>query len=673
MKTNLQRFLTPMICAGFILCAFLIAQVQQPLLTPTYLVGLLAALFAFYILLIHTKMSLTWILGLSIIVQIIFLFMPAFFNDFWRYLWDGKMSLHSINPYALFPWAIHDNPVTAHLAAVPYWNDMFFKWTHTSYGPTLQIVFWFSNVLREDSALVLKALFFLFNLGSLGLGIKILDALKKDRRLITLLALNPLFLFETLATAHTEAVFIFFLLLTLYLFITHRRVRAGMSFGALIATKFFPILIAPLFILGKNIWLKKGWWKITLSTIISVIVLYIPFSLGIDLSLLFESFSDFSNEWIMSPGIFDVVHTFFSSLTVREPLRLTKLILNGLTILGAMLVYLQYRKKQNIFEATHWIFLLLIVFSSVVFSWYILWLVALLPFIQKKWPTIVLSGTMLLQYLLIYFDSTEHNTFKYTNNGDILWHQLLIWLPFFIALLLSMRKEKNKQVVAFYARIPDENLVGKTRVGKAIGNLEAGNELARALILDMLDAYVPQFDDAYNLVFFHKGAVGDFSHPQVKQYIQQPDDTLPNNMNFIHRHLAQTYERVLIVGSDIPLISHNILTESFNKLSVHDVVVGPVEDGGYGLIGSRGDIDLYTPISNWESRSPGYDLFNETKKLAEKRGLALFAHKKVFDIDTPEDLKTLWSIIAKDDVLKSEYAYLQRTFGWLAKYKKAWQ
>lgn len=412
--------------------ALFIAEFPQPLLFPEKLVGALLVMFLGYLGLLCAKAPLSLILLLSVIVQLIFLGMPPFFNDFFRYLWDGKMSLHGINPFAYFPWAVHDAPALAHLAAVWYWDELFFKWTHTIYPPTLQILFWLSNLIREDSALVLKSIFFVCNLGSLFFGIKLLDALQRPRTNIAFLALNPLFLFETTASAHVEAVFVFLLILTLYFFQKHRPIFTGIALGAFALVKYIPVLLYPLFLLGKKD-LKRGWRATGLALLVTALLLYMPFALRIDLSLLVESLRVYSADWIMSPGVFALLAWVAPTYTAAKATAL------ALTLGAVVGIYWHYVYHQNVFRAAWQIFFVVLLFSSAIFSWYILWLVALIPFLSKKMTTVVLSGTFLLQYLLITFDAAQHRTFVYLQNGQIVWHQLLLWLPPVIILLYETR------------------------------------------------------------------------------------------------------------------------------------------------------------------------------------------------------------------------------------------
>jgi len=410
-----------------------ISQFSQPLLHPTKLTTTLAVMFLGYLGILYLKPKNLWlILGTSITAQLIFLFMPAFFNDFYRYLWDGNMLLQGISPYALTPWDVFDTPALQSLTDVWYWDSLYFKWSNTIYPPTLQLVFAFANAIKLNSTLVLKSIFFLFNLGTFGIAIKLLDHLKQPRYLIALIALNPLFLFETMAAGHFEPILLFFLLLTLYLLVRNKHILAGLSFGALILTKYFPILLAPLFILKK----RYKWWISALITIVTMSLLYLPFVLLTpDTFQLFESLKTFHADWVMSPGIFALLQIAFGYGTAK--------ILSMLLTIGAtLLAYRSFSKHQNIFEATWQILFALIIFSSVVFSWYVLWLVVLLPFVKYRLSTIALSGVVLLQYLVLYYSSAEQ-TFLYRQNGQVWWLQLLIWVPPLFAFAYEAYKHKR--------------------------------------------------------------------------------------------------------------------------------------------------------------------------------------------------------------------------------------
>ena len=368
--------------------------------------------------------------------QGIFFHMPAYFNDFFRYLWDGKIFIHGINPFAYFPWAIHDTPELHNLSQVWYWDIMYFKWTHTIYPPFLQYIFAISNLVKEDSAFVLKSIFWIFNSLSIYFGIKLLQHLKLNILFIAFLIINPLFLFETLSTTHTESIIIFCLLSTLYFFLKKRYFFAGIFFSALILTKFFPIILAPFFFiyLYKMKYPLKNFFVFFGTTFFSLLLMYFPFFFHIQTPLLYESLRNFSKEWILSPGIFQILFSFLQFLHVSDPFVLAKKLSALLTLLSIISLYGIFFRSKKI-DASYLIFMsslsftFLLLFSSIVASWYVLWILAFIPFVRNRIFALALSFTIIFQYLLIYFDNIEHYTYKYIENGQIFSHQILVWIP----------------------------------------------------------------------------------------------------------------------------------------------------------------------------------------------------------------------------------------------------
>lgn len=211
--------------------------------------------------------------------------------------------------------------------------------------------------------------------------------------------------------------------------------------------------------------------------------------------------------------------------------------------------------------------------------------------------------------------------------------------------------------LVFYSRLPTKNLVGKTRIGIEIGNQDLATKFARCLIEDLLEEYLPSESDKYDFLYYYKGNLEDFDeskYPQVTKFIPQLEGGL--SIDHIHKLAAKDYKKVVIVGSDIPLISKETIKEAFGKLDDCDIVIVPVKDGGYGLIGMNGYHDLYSEITNWESNSEGYALVKETLALAEKKKLKVHLLPETYDVDFVEDLKQL-----KKDIAAYDIAYLNRS------------
>ncbi len=96
-------------------------------------------------------------------------------------------------------------------------------------------------------------------------------------------------------------------------------------------------------------------------------------------------------------------------------------------------------------------------------------------------------------------------------------------------------------------------------------------------------------------------------------------------------------DKVAIIGTDCPDLKAEILAQAFDKLSHHDLVLGPAKDGGYYLIGMRRAIpELFDGIK-WGTS----EVFAATRAIAQNLDLNIAYLPTLADIDLPEDLLSL--------------------------------
>jgi uncharacterized protein len=96
-------------------------------------------------------------------------------------------------------------------------------------------------------------------------------------------------------------------------------------------------------------------------------------------------------------------------------------------------------------------------------------------------------------------------------------------------------------------------------------------------------------------------------------------------------------EKVVIIGTDCPDLSDEILVKAFEQLDCKNLVLGPAEDGGYYLIGLERPVpDLFTDIA-WGTSQ----VLQQTIKIAQRLNLSVGYLPVLHDIDRPEDLH-LW-------------------------------
>ncbi|MTB49374.1 TIGR04282 family arsenosugar biosynthesis glycosyltransferase [Lewinella sp. W8] len=96
---------------------------------------------------------------------------------------------------------------------------------------------------------------------------------------------------------------------------------------------------------------------------------------------------------------------------------------------------------------------------------------------------------------------------------------------------------------------------------------------------------------------------------------------------------ARGHESVIIIGSDCPGVTTELLREAYTQLQDHEVVVGPALDGGYYLLGLRQmETSLFENMA-WSTEA----VLPETLQRAEQAGLRVAQLTPLSDVDYLED------------------------------------
>ena len=217
----------------------------------------------------------------------------------------------------------------------------------------------------------------------------------------------------------------------------------------------------------------------------------------------------------------------------------------------------------------------------------------------------------------------------------------------------------KKEALIFFFRHPEKGMV-KTRLAAALGD-DFVFELYNNFIYDMLDACASV--DADTVLAVSGGANADGSGFYGK-YIcigQRGNDLGGRMFNAFIDVNTLGYSRMVLVGSDIPDLPAEMLMDAFAKLDNSDVVLGPSPDGGYYLIGLRGEIMDGAIFENvpWGTAL----VFERTIGNIIAKGLSCDTLSTWNDIDDFDDLKKFYI-----DNLKNNTAY--HTMRFLKKNKR---
>ncbi|WP_412559930.1 mannosyltransferase [Winogradskyella sp. MIT101101] len=190
----------------------------------------------------------------SIVFRLLFLFaIPNLSQDFYRFIWDGRMILEGLNPYLYTPDSFIQNGKLPVKQAQELYNGMgALSSSHfTNYPPLNQLCFTiaalFSGKSILGSVIVMRVIIIAADIGTLYFGKKLLERLKVPSKRIFWYILNPFIIIELTGNLHFEGVMIFFLVWSLYLLHCGKWKWAAVVLACSISVKLIPLMFLPLF------------------------------------------------------------------------------------------------------------------------------------------------------------------------------------------------------------------------------------------------------------------------------------------------------------------------------------------------------------------------------------------------------------------------------------------
>lgn len=182
---------------------------------------------------------------LSLLISI-----PTLSDDFYRFIWDGRLLAHGIHPFAQLPAYYLTHPA-AGLDQVLY-DQLNSKEYFTVYPPVAQYIFLLSTVISPNSivgsVVVMRIVVLVAEVGTFILLWNLLPRLNVSRKNSLFYALNPLVILELTGNLHFEAFVIFFLLLSIYVLLRSKIFVGGIGFGLAVCAKLIPFIFLPHFL-----------------------------------------------------------------------------------------------------------------------------------------------------------------------------------------------------------------------------------------------------------------------------------------------------------------------------------------------------------------------------------------------------------------------------------------
>lgn len=191
----------------------------------------------------------------------------------------------------------------------------------------------------------------------------------------------------------------------------------------------------------------------------------------------------------------------------------------------------------------------------------------------------------------------------------------------------------NKDLVIVFLRAPELGKV-KTRLAATMGD-----EQALVLYERLLEHTVNTVANSHtSKQAWYADAVpreDRCAELGFEVHVQRGVDLGERMQHAFHEAFGNGFDKVVIIGTDLPDMSTTLLADAFDRLGTHDAVLGPARDGGYYLLGLRSMEASLFRNKTWSGPSVAADTIADLQRAGKR--LALLP--VLIDVDTEADLK----------------------------------
>lgn len=252
------------------------------------LITLYTGLFFISWKLLQLEKNNFWFLaGAAFVFRLIFIVaLPNLSQDFYRFIWDGRMIIEGWNPYLYLPGNLIKEGTAPFAQAIELFAGMgeLSGGNYTNYPPLNQFIFAIAGLFAGKSILgsviVMRIIIIAADLGTLYFGKKLLENLNLPANRIFWYILNPFVITELTGNLHFEGVMLFFLIWSLYLLHKKNWILSAVVFAASVSLKLIPLLFLPLllrYFTAENSQNRLNFGKLLLYYLIVVVLVILSF------------------------------------------------------------------------------------------------------------------------------------------------------------------------------------------------------------------------------------------------------------------------------------------------------------------------------------------------------------------------------------------------------------
>lgn len=372
---------------------------------------------------------------------------PILEVDFYRYLWDGALTAHGHNPYAVAPASVaalpYDDPrLELSKAASAVFERISYPELKTIYPPVAQAAFALAHLIGPWSLEAWRLVCIAADVGTFAMIAALLAAVGRSPLWVALYWWNPLVLKEIVNSAHMEAILLPLVLGALLLTIRGRHLAAVVCLGLAFATKLWPIMLVPLAM--RPLLASPSRLLLANAALIAIIAgAVLPVWLGgLDET---SGFVGFANHWTTNSALFPALQRGVAALVgdaESNPVLSGRIVRGGSA--GAVLAFAIWsawpplRDARDLVSRAYRIVTLLLLLSPAQFPWYVLWVLPL-AITQPGIGWHVAAAIMPLYYSAFHLLAIGA---YWVFEAVIVW---MIWVPVWFALARDAARARTRE------------------------------------------------------------------------------------------------------------------------------------------------------------------------------------------------------------------------------------
>jgi hypothetical protein len=365
-----------------------------------------AVLFLLYAwIILEGKESNLWLFS-SLLFRAVLLFsVPALSDDFYRFIWDGRLLNAGYHPFADVPSYYLQNDLNIRGIDAGLYDKLNSKNNFTVYPPLSQFVFWLSVKLSPGSVygsvVVMKLIIFICEAGTILMIKRLLRYFDHPSEKILMYALNPLVIIELTGNVHFEGIVILFLLIGIWFIIAKKYFLSAIFYSLSICTKLIPLIFLPLL-------LRQLGWRLTirywLMTGVLTTLFFIPLLDQELVSGFAYSMSYYFQKFEFNASIYYLVRALGFYAFGFNIIHIAGVVLACIAAVAIFTIALRripYKINAGIdddlFKGMLWCLFVFFLLTTTLHPWYIITLLTISIFTPYRFP-VLWSGLIFLTY-----------------------------------------------------------------------------------------------------------------------------------------------------------------------------------------------------------------------------------------------------------------------------------